>query len=123
MLNKILARGQFRELQNMRVNSPTGGALGNISDTEGKRLREAFGAFDQTQGKEDFQKSIDDAINQLQFSKQNIAGAFNDTYSYRSGGASATPAASIPTVTSQKQYDALPKGAQFYEDGTLYRKP
>lgn len=29
----------------------------------------------------------------------------------------------IPTVTTQKQYDALPKGAQFYEDGKLYRKP
>lgn len=102
LLNKILARGQFRELQNMRNNSPTGGALGAISDRENASLRAAFGALDQAQSKEDFQKAINDIISQLDFSKGNITQAFEDTYSYRQGAAPAAPAAGAaagsPTV-------------------------
>jgi hypothetical protein len=103
LLNKILARGQFRELQNMRNNSPTGGALGAISDRENASLRAAFGALDQAQSKEDFQKAINDIISQLDFSKGNITQAFEDTYSYRQGaapvGAPAAPAAAGPRKT------------------------
>ncbi len=103
LLNKILARGQFRELQNMRNNSPTGGALGAISDRENASLRAAFGALDQAQSKEDFQKAINDIISQLDFSKGNITQAFEDTYSYRQGAAPASapaaPAAAGPRKT------------------------
>lgn len=103
LLNKILARGQFRELQNMRNNSPTGGALGAISDRENASLRAAFGALDQAQSKEDFQKAINDIISQLDFSKGNITQAFEDTYSYRQGaapaGAPAAPAVAGPRKT------------------------
>ena len=88
-LDKILARGQFRELQNMRNNSPTGGALGAISDRENASLRSAFASLDQRQELADFQKAIDDAVAQLDFSKGNITQAFDDTYSYRQGAAPA----------------------------------
>jgi hypothetical protein len=120
LLNKILARGQFRELQNLRSSSPNGSGLGNVTNSENAALRSAFGAFDQTQNEEDFKIAINNALSQLEFSKQNLSGAFEDTYSYRSQNA---PTGDIPTVTTQKQFDELPKGAQYYEDGTLYRKP
>ena len=43
----------------------------------------------------------------------------------RVGGTTAAPAAvsGIPTVTTQEQYDALPSGAFYLEDGKKYRKP
>jgi hypothetical protein len=102
-LDKILARGQFRELQNMRNNSPTGGALGAISDRENASLRSAFASLDQRQELADFQTAIDDAVAQLDFSKGNITQAFDDTYSYRQGaapaGAPAAPAVAGPRKT------------------------
>lgn len=102
-LDKILARGQFRELQNMRNNSPTGGALGAISDRENASLRSAFASLDQRQKLADFQKAIDDAVAQLDFSKGNITQAFEDTYAYRQSaapaGAPAAPAAAGPRKT------------------------
>lgn len=99
LLNKIIARGQFRELQNLRNASPTGGALGSISDRENQALRAAFGAFDQTQNVEDFKKAISDALSQLEFAKGNIQQTYNDTYSYRQGAAPAAPAAAGPRKT------------------------
>lgn len=93
LLEKILSRGQFRTLQEMRMNSPTGGALGNVSDFEGRSLRSSFGALDRRQATEDFQKQIDNTISDLQNSKQNIAQAYEDTYSYKQGNAPAAGAA------------------------------
>jgi hypothetical protein len=87
LLDKILAKGQFRSLQQLRDNSPTGGAVGNVSDAEGKALRDSFGALSQTQQDEDFRDQIDAVISDLKFSEKNIRDAFDETYSYRSGGA------------------------------------
>lgn len=92
LLDKILAKGQFRSLQEMRMASPTGGALGNVSDAENKALRDAFGALSQTQGTADFQKQLDSVISDLQYSKRNIQNAFDETYSYKNPP-SAPPAA------------------------------
>lgn len=83
LLDKILAKGQFRSLQQLRDNSPTGGAVGNVSDAEGKALRDSFGALSQTQQDEDFRSQIDSVISDLQFAERNISDAFNETYSYR----------------------------------------
>lgn len=97
LLNKIVARGQFRELQNLRNASPTGGALGSISDRENQALRAAFGAFDQTQGVDSFKQAITDALSQLEFAKGNIQQTFDDTYAYRQGAA---PTATSPVAPS-----------------------
>jgi len=104
-LDKILARGQFRELQNLRNSSPTGAAVGNVSDKEGQALRASFAALDQRQDLSDFQAAIDDAVSQLDFAKGNISQAYDDTYSYRQGAAPAgapapAPAANANTVTT-----------------------
>jgi hypothetical protein len=92
LLDKILAKGQFRSLQELRNASPTGGAVGNVSDAEGKALRDSFGALNQAQSEEDFKDQIGAVIKDLQFSKQNIQGAFDETYSYR-GTKAPAPAA------------------------------
>lgn len=96
-LDKILARGGFSELAKMRAASPTGGALGNVSDAEGRYLRNAFGALDRTQSTASFQKAIDDAVAELQGSRGRIKDAYDNTYEYRTQNqapmASPTPAA------------------------------
>jgi hypothetical protein len=80
ILKTINARAGFNTLQEMRNNSPTGGALGNVSDAEGKRLIDAAASLDQTQSLADFQRSIDKYISDLKFSRNNITQAFEDTY-------------------------------------------
>lgn len=84
-LDKILAKGQFRSLQALRDASPTGGAVGNVSDAEGKALRDSFGALSQTQQDEDFRDQIDAVIADLEFSKRNITQAYDEEYAYRGG--------------------------------------
>ena len=83
LLDKILAKGQFRSLQALRDASPTGGAVGNVSDKEGQALRDSFGALSQTQQDEDFREQIRATIGDLEFSKRNITAAIEDEYAYR----------------------------------------
>lgn len=96
-LNKIMARGQFRALQDMRANSPTGGALGNVSDAEGRTLRQSVAALDQTQGEDSFKSGIDQYIADLEHTKANLTGAYEDTYSYRNGGGQSSAPAAMPS--------------------------
>jgi len=80
---KIMARGGFQELAKMRAASPTGGALGNVSDTEGRYLRAAFAALDPAQDTPSFQKAIDDAVMELRGSNERIKDAYAMTYDYK----------------------------------------
>ncbi len=93
-----MARGGFAELAAMRQASPTGGALGNISNQEVKYLRDAFGALDTVQDTDTFKQKIDDVIAQLTTSKRNVREEYDNTYEYRTsrGGAPAAPAGLSP---------------------------
>jgi hypothetical protein len=53
-LETITGNIGFDALQTMRENSPTGGALGNVSDNEGKRLNATLGAVSQEQTRAQF---------------------------------------------------------------------
>lgn len=93
LYDQVLAKGKFQELQNMRLASPTGGALGNVSNMEIQSLGQAFGALSRIQGKESFQAAIDDVIKQIQSSKERTREAFEETYQYKQGKPAADPAA------------------------------
>ena len=99
--DKILARGQFGELAKIKASSPTGGALGPVSDTEGQKLKEAFGALDRVQNAEDVRKELATIREQILASKTNITDEFTNTYSYRANRAA--PAAA-PNVQSLVDY-------------------
>jgi len=86
LYDKIMARGGFKELQDMRAASPTGGALGNVSNQEGAQLRAAFAAIDRKQDAADVKKAIDIAISDLQGSKGRVREAYDMTYDYKGGG-------------------------------------
>ena len=99
LYDKIMARGGFQELQNMRQASPTGGALGNVSNAEGQRLQAAFAALDRTQDAPSVRKAIRDAITQTQAAKQNLREAYDLTYEYKQrGGASPAAAPAAPNI-------------------------
>ena len=89
LLKTILARGGFQSLSNLRAASPTGGAVGNVSDTEGRYLRDSYAPLDTSQATDSFQRGLDRAIAQAKSSNLNIQQAYDDTYSYRQGAAPA----------------------------------
>jgi hypothetical protein len=54
LLDTIKANIGFDRLQQMRAASPTGGALGQVSEFENRLLQATIGALEQSQGKEQF---------------------------------------------------------------------
>ena len=111
LYKKILARGGFQKLTDMRQASPTGGALGNVSDTEGRYLREAFGALDLTQTPESLGKAIDDIISTAQATKGRIRESYDLDYEYRQPAAASTETLDYPpdanTPEERDEYDRL----------------
>lgn len=95
LYDKIVAKGGFQALQDMRDASKTGGALGNVSNQEGKQLTASFAAIDRRQEADAVRAAIDQAIADIQGSQVRMREAYDSTYSYKSGGgvAPATPAA------------------------------
>jgi len=92
LYDSIVARGGFAELQNMRAASPTGGALGNVSNQEGQYLRDAWAAINRTQDTADLKANLIKAANQARESKARVKEAFDATYDYRANrGSGAAP--------------------------------
>jgi hypothetical protein len=130
LYDKIIARGGFQELQSLRQSSPTGGALGNVSNQEGQSLRQAFGALDRTQDASSIRNEIDRLVENIGGAKTRVREAFDMTYDYknttpRSNTASpATPNAATVNIKSNAEYDALPSGTIFVDpNGQQRRKP
>lgn len=59
LVQTIRANVGFDKLQNMRANSPTGGALGPVSDAENALLQATLGNLEQSQTKEQFIQNLD----------------------------------------------------------------
>lgn len=86
LYDKIVAKGGFQALQDLRAASKTGGALGNVSNQEGKQLVQSFAAIDRRQDAPDVQAAIDQAIADVEGSKTRMREAFDTTYEYKLGG-------------------------------------
>jgi hypothetical protein len=86
LYGSIIARGGFQELQNMRSSSPTGGALGNVSNQEGQYLRDAFAPINRTQDTADLQRALKEAAGATRSSKQRLRDAYDMTYDYKNQG-------------------------------------
>ena len=107
LYDKVVAKGGFQALQDMRDASKTGGALGNVSNQEGKQLTASFAAIDRRQDAKDVQAAIDQAIADIQGSRTRMREAYDSTYSYKSGGEAAAPALDV-----RSQADAILKGGK-----------
>lgn len=81
LLNQIKSRTSLDVLQNMRMLSPTGGALGNVSDAEGRRLETYIAAIENAQSLPAMQTALDDIIKYAENSSKNIKTTFDRSYS------------------------------------------
>lgn len=108
LYDKILAKGGFEMLQQMREASKTGGALGNVSNQEGKQLQASFAAIDRRQDAADVKKALDTAISDVEGARIRSREAFSETYSYREQPSAApAPAAPKPKSDIRSKADAI----------------
>ena len=110
MYDKVVAKGGFQALQDLRDASKTGGALGNISNQEGSQLKASFAAIDRRQNSTDVKAAINDAIASVQGAKTRTREAYDSTYSYKSVGspALATTGKTNVVVTPDGQSHTFP---------------
>ena len=81
--NELLAVAGFQELQAMRDASPTGGALGQVSDSENRLLQQSAFASSRTQDEAKFKESLRTYIKRLEESKARVEGAYDRTFGSR----------------------------------------
>lgn len=74
--NQLKALAGFSALQEMRAASPTGGALGPVSDTENKLLQDSKVALENSQTPEQYRANLEAYIAQLQISQKRIEDAW-----------------------------------------------
>jgi hypothetical protein len=96
LYDKVVAKGGFQALQDLRDASKTGGALGNVSNQEGKQLTASFAAIDRRQNADDVRAAINQAIADIQGTKTRMREAYDMTYSYRGDGAAPPPRGGPP---------------------------
>jgi hypothetical protein len=83
LYDKIIAKGGFQALQDMRDMSKTGGALGNVSNQENTQLKASFAAIDRRQDAKDVKAALDQVIGDIQGSRTRLKEAYDMTYSYK----------------------------------------
>lgn len=93
--NQITAKGGFQALQDIREMSKTGGALGNVSNQEGKQLVQSFAAIDRRQSADDVRAALEQVKSDIEGSKARIRETFDETYAYKQGGGAATGGAPV----------------------------
>jgi hypothetical protein len=77
LLETIEANIGFDALQEMRNNSPTGGALGSVTERELALLTSTMGNLRQSQSQEQFTRNLRRLKQQLEASRQAIQDAYN----------------------------------------------
>lgn len=93
-LKGVKANIGFNKLQDMRESSPTGGALGQVSDKENALLQSVFGSLEQSQSKGQLQgnlKRLDVLFNAIVHGTQPIPFSESDFNTIPSGGTYISP--------------------------------
>ncbi|CAB4202550.1 hypothetical protein UFOVP1366_33 [uncultured Caudovirales phage] len=95
----LVATATLDELQQMRQNSPTGGALGNVSDADIRILRQSIGALGQDQSEEDFNDSLNIFEARLKSTRDRMIRRYRENYGYKVGKDFQPPAPTSPQST------------------------
>jgi pectate lyase len=115
LLETLRARGGFAVLQEMRNASKTGGALGNVSDTEGKRLEASMAALAKASSYEQVVQQLKNIIAHNEASKQRIRDAYNDHWNNAGAAAKQTMGGGPARIRDDSDYARLPAGAQYID--------
>lgn len=84
-LKTIKSNLGFDKLQDMRNNSPTGGALGQVSTYENENLQSVWGNLLQSQSEAQFKENLDKVQRQREQSWKNIKAAYKQDYGTTQG--------------------------------------
>lgn len=79
-MNTIKSNIGFDKLQEMRDSSPTGGALGQVSEKENILLQSTWGALEQSQSEKQFKVNLERVRKQVKASWARIAKAYEKDY-------------------------------------------
>ena len=80
LYNTLLVRGGFAELQSLRDSSPTGGALGQVTERENTMLQQAAATLARTQDEATFRQRLREYIDELRASKQRVEDAWESQF-------------------------------------------
>lgn len=121
------ANASIEALSAMRAASPTGGALGSVTEKENKMLADKAGALDPKAGPERFAQQLDDYERTLLRIVHGQVEGDRIFAATRAGGkkeAEIQPDDAPQTIADDAAYDALPSGTIFVgPDGVKRRKP
>lgn len=116
LLDTIRANIGFEALSQMRQASPTGGALGQITERELQRLEAVMGNLEQSQTEDQFLRNLDrvrEEFNVVIHGQRQPPGTSDMM----------PDPANMPRPTTQEGYDALPEGAWYIDpNGVVARK-
>ena len=76
-MNTLKSQVGFGVLQDMRNNSKTGGALGAVSDAEGKRLEANLAALENAQSEQQMRESLKKIVDYADQAKGRMSNAYN----------------------------------------------
>lgn len=113
LLETIRANIGFDKLQDMRDNSPTGGALGQVSEFENRLLQAVRGSLQQEQDGPDLIKNLDRVKDDLKALQEDRTEAFGLQFGVPYGNAAPPP--NLRGVPDQP-----PSGARTGKDGKTY---
>jgi len=91
LLDTVKANIGFDKLQSMRENSPTGGALGQVSNFENELLQAVRGSLQQSQSADQLKQNLRRVKGILGALRQEKQAAFARDFSTAAGGAQAQP--------------------------------
>lgn len=97
LLKSVRTNIFIAELAQMRANSPTGGAIGNVTDVEGNKLESVLGSLDTGQTKGQLIDNIDKVRSARRETLQNLKATLNDYRQYMNGYGT-TPEKSAPSL-------------------------
>lgn len=109
-LNTIKANIGFDRLQEMRDNSVTGGALGQVSEMENRLLQSVWGSLEQSQSKEQFVDNLDLVDKAVKASWERVEKAYEADYGTPySPDAKLSSAAELPEGVSMEDVEHTAK--------------
>jgi hypothetical protein len=79
-LDTVRANIGFDKLQEMRANSPTGGALGQVSEMENKLLQSVWNSVEQSQSEEQLKENLEKVRTQVKESWDRVKEAYKKDY-------------------------------------------
>ena len=111
IVESLEAKLAFASLGDLRQQSKTGGALGQVSDKEEQMLKKAIASLKLAQSEEDVRRALSDVVNYSQGAKSRLLKAYEQTYAEK------PDLTEYHTITSPKNPNErviTPKGGVLY---------